>query len=35
MEKNLKITITDDGIGIQEEDLLLCVQRHATSKNIK
>ena len=30
--EEFKITITDDGIGIQEEDLLLCVQRHATSK---
>ena len=30
--EEFQITITDDGIGIQEEDLLLCIQRHATSK---
>ncbi len=28
----LDLKITDDGIGMSKEDLLLCVERHATSK---
>ena len=31
-EEEIKMTISDDGMGINEHDLKLCVKRHATSK---
>ena len=31
-QNNRYVKITDNGIGMSKEDLLMCVERHATSK---